>query len=320
MRDVAWDMAIFTNLTRDHLDLHGTMEAYEAAKTELFTADLAHSPKSNRVAIINFDDEAGVRIGSRLRAEHAAIKTLSVSKHLESGADFVIRDLVATAQGTTYTLCGDGVGIAVSTRFAGSHNAYNVALAAVALHALGYSAEQIRDVLPRIPVVPGRLEPVGESSIPVYVDYAHKPDALEKVLRFLKPLSTGRLINVFGCGGDRDAGKRPVMGEISYRLADVTVVTSDNPRTEDPTEIVQQIVSGIKGANSSETSDDLPANVLVEVDRRKAIEKAIQMARPGDIVCIAGKGHEPYQEIQGVKHPFHDIQIAREALSKLAKM
>jgi UDP-N-acetylmuramoyl-L-alanyl-D-glutamate--2,6-diaminopimelate ligase len=308
---VAWDVAVFTNLTRDHLDLHGTMEAYEAAKRELFTTDLESSPKANRTAVINVDDPAGERFAREIRQNHKAIQVLCISQHERSGVDFVIRDLQATAGGTSYRLIEQGAEeISIRSRFIGKHNAYNLACAAVALRALGYSANEISRVIPKVPVVPGRLEPVGEHAVPVYVDYAHKPDALQKVLEFLKPLCTGRLINVFGCGGDRDAGKRPVMGEISYRLADLTIVTSDNPRTEDPAEIVRQIVSGVQNPSSDK--------LIVEVDRKKAIEKAMAIATPKDLVVIAGKGHEPYQEIHGVKHPFHDSHIAREALERRA--
>jgi UDP-N-acetylmuramoyl-L-alanyl-D-glutamate--2,6-diaminopimelate ligase len=175
------------------------------------------------------------------------------------------------------------------------------------MFALGHSPEAISDIISKVPVVPGRLEPVSDLSPRVYVDYAHKPDALEKVLKFLKPICRGRLINVFGCGGDRDTGKRPVMGEISYRLADLTVLTSDNPRTEDPETIVKQVAAGIQYPHAD--------RLVIEVDRRRAIMKAIQMAKPEDLIVIAGKGHEPYQEIHGVKHPFHDVQVAREALA-----
>lgn len=307
MRDVAWDVAVFTNLTRDHLDLHGTMEAYEAAKRELFTTDLLESPKKNKVAICNFDDAAGKRIGLELRKTCPELAVLSISKHAGQGVDFVITNLQATTAGTSFTLLGAMGEIPVDTAFIGEHNAYNLACAAVTLHALGYSREQITFGLSKVPVVPGRLESVSNAQLPVYVDYAHKPDALEKVLEFLKPLCTGRLITVFGCGGDRDTGKRPVMGEIAYRLSDVVIVTSDNPRTEEPSRIIGQIVSGI--------SDSSSERLLVEEDRREAIRKAVALAKPGDVICIAGKGHEPYQEIHGVKYPFHDIQVARDALA-----
>jgi UDP-N-acetylmuramoyl-L-alanyl-D-glutamate--2,6-diaminopimelate ligase len=310
MRDVAWDVAIFTNLTRDHLDLHGTMEAYEAAKSELFLNELASSPKSLRTAIINYDDPAGARIGEAVRRSQSAIKVLSISCEAREGIDFVIEDLKATANGLSFRLQGRTTSFEVVSPFVGRHNAYNLACAAVALHALGYESEDITSVIAKVPVVPGRLEPVGDPRIPIYVDYAHKPDALEKVLAFLKPLCSGRLINVFGCGGNRDFGKRPVMGEISYRIADLTIVTSDNPRHEDPEAIIKEIVSGVPNADS--------ARLLVESDRTKAIQAAVALAKPGDLIVIAGKGHEPYQEIKGVKYPFHDLHIAREALQGLS--
>lgn len=309
MRDVAWDVAVFTNLTRDHLDLHGTMEAYEAAKSELFTSDLVTSPKKNRVAILNCDDEAGERFAAALRSGYPEIRVITLSQRPRPGIDFVLSDLKATDQGLSCTLEGVDVRIPLASRFVGTHNAYNIACAALTMLALGHKPGAISELIARIPVVPGRLEPVGDFSPRVYVDYAHKPDALEKVLKFLKPLCRGRLINVFGCGGDRDTGKRPVMGEISYRLADLTVLTSDNPRTEDPDTIVGQIAAGIPTPQA--------ARLMIEVDRRKAIAKAIQIAKPEDLIVIAGKGHEPYQEIHGVKYPFHDIQVAREALGAL---
>jgi UDP-N-acetylmuramoyl-L-alanyl-D-glutamate--2,6-diaminopimelate ligase len=307
MRDVAWDVAVFTNLTRDHLDLHGTMEAYEAAKSELFTSDLVSSPKKNRVAILNCDDAAGERFAAALRAWHPEIRIITLSQRARPGIDFVLRDLDATDQGLTFVLQSAHERIPLVSRFVGTHNAYNIACAALVMFALGHSPEAISDIISKVPVVPGRLEPVSDLSPRVYVDYAHKPDALEKVLKFLKPICRGRLINVFGCGGDRDTGKRPVMGEISYRLADLTVLTSDNPRTEDPETIVKQVAAGIQYPHAD--------RLVIEVDRRRAIMKAIQMAKPEDLIVIAGKGHEPYQEIHGVKHPFHDVQVAREALA-----
>jgi UDP-N-acetylmuramoyl-L-alanyl-D-glutamate--2,6-diaminopimelate ligase len=306
MRDVAWDVVVFTNLTRDHLDLHGTMEAYEAAKSELFTSDFADSPKKTRTAILNIDDAAGARLAATLARTQPGLRVLTLSRRADVRADFVISNLQATATGIEYELKGAGETMAITSRFIGAHNAYNTACAAVTLYAFGHSAAEIVAAIAKVPVVPGRLEPVGEYAIPVYVDYAHKPDALEKVLQFLKPLCKGRLINVFGCGGDRDVGKRPVMGEISARLADLTIVTSDNPRTEDPDEIVRQIAEGVPNAN--------PTRFMIEVDRRKAIHQAVAMATADDIVIIAGKGHEPYQEIHGVKHPFNDADVAREAL------
>jgi UDP-N-acetylmuramoyl-L-alanyl-D-glutamate--2,6-diaminopimelate ligase len=308
-RDVAWDVAVFTNLSRDHLDLHGTMEAYEAAKCELFTSELASSPKSPKVAVINCDDPAGARIAEVVRSGYPSIRVFSLGKEARPGLDFCMKDLKATATGISFCLEGEGISVSITSPFVGYHNAYNLACAAVTLHALGYAPKAIALAVSQVPVVPGRLEPVGDMRVPIYVDYAHKPDALEKVLAFLKPLCTGRLISVFGCGGNRDSGKRAVMGEISYRLADLTVVTSDNPREEDPNAIIDQILSGIPNAQKE--------RLVIEPDRREAIRKAVSLAKAGDLIVIAGKGHEPYQEIHGIKYPFHDLQIARDAVQQV---
>lgn len=308
LRDVAWDGVIFTNLSRDHMDLHGTMEAYEAAKRELFTCDLSVSEKSKRFAVLNVDDRVGARLAKDLRATDPSLRVVSIA--LEKGAvsDYYIVDLQATTAGLAYSLRGCGEEIHIRAAFIGTHNAYNVGCAALALRALGYSPPEIEAAIAKVSAVPGRLEALPDARVPVFIDYAHKPDALEKVLRFLKPVCSGRLISVFGCGGDRDAGKRPIMGEISYRLADLTVITSDNPRSEAPESIIDAIVSGI-------TSPE-PSKLHVEVDRRAAIEYAVSVAKEGDVILIAGKGHEPYQEIKGIKHPFNDLTVAQEALEK----
>jgi UDP-N-acetylmuramoyl-L-alanyl-D-glutamate--2,6-diaminopimelate ligase len=315
MRDVAWDGVIFTNLSRDHMDLHGTMEAYEAAKSELFTTDLVNSPKASRFAVINIDDAAGARIASTLVQRYSQIRvaTLALAGSGSGAATYTVHNLQASVTGLSFRLVGRGESMEIKTPAIGTHNVYNAGCVAVALRELGYSSSQIEQAVAGIPVVPGRLEPVIGARIPVFVDYAHKPDALEKVLRFLRPVCTGRLISVFGCGGERDTGKRPIMGELSYRLADVTVVTSDNPRSEEPQAIVDAIVKGIPNSAQAVKSGTL----VVEVDRRKAIEFALSTAESGDVVLIAGKGHEPYQEINGVKHPFSDIAVAQEVLARL---
>ena len=307
MRDVAWDGAIFTNLTREHMDLHGSMEKYEAAKRELFMTDLAASSKKNRFAIFNFDDAAAKRVGCELKISEPDIEVISISLHSSPEIAFSITNLEATTAGLSFILSGRAQQVAISSRMVGSHNAYNLACAAIALLKMGYNPAQISRVLAEVPFVPGRTEPVPNKYVPIFVDYSHKADALEKVLRFLKPLCKGRLISVFGCGGDRDTGKRPIMGEISSRIADVTIVTSDNPRTEEPEEIVKQIVAGIENHD--------PKRLIIEIDRRKAIHLAVKMAHADDIILLAGKGHEPYQDIKGVKHPFHDIHVAKDALA-----
>jgi UDP-N-acetylmuramoyl-L-alanyl-D-glutamate--2,6-diaminopimelate ligase len=310
MRDIAWDGVVFTNLSRDHLDLHGTMEAYEAAKSELFTTDLATSPKNRRFAVINVDDAAGARLASTLRNTEPTIALTTIAMDTSIESDYYISNLHATVAGLSFNLAGREERIEIRTPFIGTHNAYNTGCAALVLRALGSGPHEIAQAIAAVPVVPGRLELAADSSVSVFIDYAHKPDALEKVLQFLKPLCGGRLITVFGCGGDRDAGKRPIMGEISYRLADLTVITSDNPRSEDPQLIIDQILSGMPSP--------IPGRVYVEIDRKKAIEYAISVAQPGDVVLIAGKGHEPYQEVRGVKYPFSDIGEARRWLNSTA--
>lgn len=306
MRYVAWNGAVFTNLSRDHLDLHETMEAYEEAKAQLFVSDLNTSPKENPFAIINGDDPAGERLAKRLARECPRIKLVVYSTQEETNATALITDLTATQTGVSCILAVDGQHISIKSPSIGTHSAYNLVSAALVLHELGFANKDIESVLALVPPVPGRLEYIGDGPVPVYIDYAHKPDALQKILAFLKPLvPEGRLICVFGCGGDRDTGKRAIMGEIASKLADVSIVTSDNPRTEDPQKIIDDILSGIP--------PEARAHTVVEVDRTKAIERAIGMAEPGDVVLIAGKGHEPYQEIQGIKHPFHDGAVARQS-------
>jgi UDP-N-acetylmuramoyl-L-alanyl-D-glutamate--2,6-diaminopimelate ligase len=316
MRDVAWDGVLFTNLSRDHMDLHGTMEAYEAAKSELFTTDLAASPKAGRFAVINIDDAAGARIAATISEQYPQIRvaSLALAGSSSGSATYTAHDLQASVTGLSFRLSGRGESIDIKTPAIGTHNIYNAGCVAVALRELGYSPAQIEQTFAAIPAVPGRLEPVMGARVPVFVDYAHKPDALDKVLRFLRPVCTGRLISVFGCGGERDVGKRPIMGELSHRLADVTVVTSDNPRSEEPQSIVDAIVKGIPNSAHAIQSGSL----VVEVDRRKAIKFALSIAQSGDVVLIAGKGHEPYQEINGIKHPFSDRAVAQESLAGLA--
>ena len=306
MRYVAWNGAVFTNLSRDHLDLHETMDAYEEAKAQLFVSDLNASPKENPFAIINGDDPAGARLARRIASECPRIKVVVYSAQRDTTATAIITALSATQTGVSCEITVDGQHISIQSPSIGTHSAYNLVSAALVLHELGFTDKDISSVLAKVPSVPGRLEYIEGGPVPVYIDYAHKPDALQKILAFLKPLvPDGRLICVFGCGGDRDTGKRPIMGDIASSLADFSIITSDNPRTEDPQKIIADIVSGVPL--------EARAHTVIEIDRTKAIEKAIVMAEPGDVVLIAGKGHEPYQEIQGIKHPFHDGEIARQS-------
>jgi UDP-N-acetylmuramoyl-L-alanyl-D-glutamate--2,6-diaminopimelate ligase len=283
--------ALFTNLTQDHLDFHETMEDYFAAKQRLFETEPP-------ICAINVDDP----YGRRLLAEHPGALTFGLEGPAQYGARDV-RFAVAGARFVAMTPEGD---IELQTRLPGRFNVLNVLGALATAHALGVPLEVIAATLPRIAPVPGRFQALDEGQpFTVIVDYAHTPDSLENVLRAARSLADGRVLSVFGCGGDRDRGKRPQMGRISAELADVTIVTSDNPRSEDPASIVEAILAGVNSGGAVEAI----------VERREAIGRAIALADSGDVVVIAGKGHEQGQEFTaGRKLPFDDAQVARDAL------
>jgi UDP-N-acetylmuramoyl-L-alanyl-D-glutamate--2,6-diaminopimelate ligase len=284
--------AIFTNLTQDHLDFHPTMEAYFLAKRRLF-ADGAPT-----AAVVNVDDEYGARLAAELPG--------SVTFALDRDADYRALEVETDLAGSRYTVVTPDGRVELSTVLRGRFNVYNVLGALAAVRALGASLETAVAALERAGQVPGRFEPVDEGQpFAVLVDYAHTPDSLDNVLRAGRGLAgRGRLHVVFGCGGDRDRGKRPLMGEIASRLADHVIVTSDNPRSEDPEAIIGEILTGAG------------AGVEHNPDRREAIAAAITSAQPGDVVVIAGKGHEQGQEFEaGRKVPFDDATVAREALA-----
>lgn len=293
VNSVQFDVAVLTNLSRDHLDYHETMEEYAAAKELLFTWP------GLGISVINADDAFGQHIGGKLKAQSKALLTYGVSQ-----GDVLATDLKLHQQGLTMHVAtpqGDAI---VNAPVLGRFNAYNVLAVLAALLALKVSLSEAVAAIAKIKPVAGRMQQFGGDCKPlVVVDYAHTPDALEKVLATLREQVQGKLICVFGCGGDRDAGKRPLMGRVAAKLADCLIVTSDNPRSEDPADIIRQVVSGIDGA------------YLAEADRATAIKQAVQSARGGDIVLIAGKGHEDYQEIAGVKTPFSDAAVALEALN-----
>src|SRR4051794_10106126 len=284
---IHWDVAIFTNLSRDHLDFHPTMEDYYVAKRRLFEA-------APRVSVVNVDDEYGRRLAAELDGD-------VITTALEREADLRATDLRMTMSGAEFTAGG----LRLRSPLPGRFNVHNLLAAVAAARALGVDDATIERALRQAAPVPGRFEPVDEGQgFAVLVDYAHTPDSLDNVLRAARELTHGRVIITFGAGGDRDRGKRPLMGAIAARLADEVVVTSDNPRSEDPEAIVAEIVSGIERED-----------VRVEVDRRAAIEQAIGLAADGDVVVIAGKGHEQGQEFaDGHKIPFDDATVAREAL------
>jgi UDP-N-acetylmuramoyl-L-alanyl-D-glutamate--2,6-diaminopimelate ligase len=283
-------VAIFTNLTQDHLDFHPTMGDYFLAKRRLF------SELAPRHAVINTDDSYGARLAGEL--------TEPISFALDRDATYRAVDLVTELNGSRFTVQAPDGHHQLRSPLRGRFNVYNALAAFAAARALGVPSDTAAAGIEHAQTVPGRFQAVDEGQdFAVLVDYAHTPDSLENVLQAARGLTSRRLHVVFGCGGDRDRGKRPLMGEIAARLADRVIVTSDNPRSEDPEQIVDAILEGA-GPGVEHT-----------VDRREAIEQAIAGARVGDVVVIAGKGHEQGQEFEGGrKVPFDDASVAREVL------
>ncbi|MFL5819459.1 MAG: UDP-N-acetylmuramoyl-L-alanyl-D-glutamate--2,6-diaminopimelate ligase [Solirubrobacteraceae bacterium] len=286
---IHWAAAVFTNLTQDHLDFHATMEDYFLAKRRLFLA-------APRASIINVDDPYGRRLADEVPG--------ALRFAIEQPADYRAAAVETDWTGARFRLQGPDVELDLRSPLPGGFNVYNVMGAAIAALVLGVEADAIPAAVAGARRIPGRFEPVDEGQgFAVLVDYAHTPDSLDSVLRAARQLAEGRLVVVFGCGGDRDRGKRPLMGEIAARLADLAIVTSDNPRSEDPEAIIAEVLAGAgRGAEAI-------------VDRRAAITSAIELAAPGDVVVIAGKGHEQGQEFAaGQTLPFDDVTVAREAL------
>jgi UDP-N-acetylmuramoyl-L-alanyl-D-glutamate--2,6-diaminopimelate ligase len=288
---IHFDVAVFTNLTQDHLDFHADMEDYFTAKRLLFEADPG-------VRVVNVDDPYGRRL-----AEEFDCLTFSAEG---AEADYSARDVEFDASGASFAV-GE---IEIRTGMPGHFNVANALGAFAAATALGVEAETAAAGLERAARVPGRFEPIDEGQeFAVLVDYAHTPDSVENVLRAARRLTSGRVISVFGAGGDRDKAKRPLMGRAGGTLSDLAVVTSDNPRSEDPEAIVAEVAAGAREGD---------AELVVEVDRHEAIALALGRAEPGDTVVIAGKGHEQGQEFEGGrKIPFDDREVAREELRKL---
>jgi UDP-N-acetylmuramoyl-L-alanyl-D-glutamate--2,6-diaminopimelate ligase len=290
---VRFSALAFTNLSRDHLDFHGTVDQYFEAKRSLFVSD------DRPPAALNADDAHGRRLAAELRAlGHEHVVTFGFGED----ADIRATDVELSREGGQLRASG----IALRTPLLGRFNVENVLAAVAVSRLLDLPEDAIARGIESVRGVPGRFEAVEEGQpFSLIVDYAHTPDSLETSLRTARELAAGRVICVFGCGGDRDHGKRPVMGGVAARGADVVIVTSDNPRSEDPQAIVDEITQG------------LDADVEVELDRALAIRQAIEAARPGDVVLVAGKGHEQGQEAAGQILPFDDREVAREALRRL---
>jgi UDP-N-acetylmuramyl-tripeptide synthetase len=309
------DAAVFTNLSQDHLDYHGDMAAYWVTKKRLFTEHLASGPKAGRaVAVINTDHAHGRELAAEVRGTVIRVGT---------GAECTVRgaDLACSLTGVRGSILLPDTSFEFASPLVGRHNIENILCAAGAAVALGVPAPAIRAGIEALALVPGRLERVGPGGgRHVYVDYSHTPDALENALSALRAIGARRVICVFGCGGDRDRTKRPLMGEIAARLSELAVVTSDNPRSEAPQAIIEEITPGLlrAGARQTTAADTAhPKQFLLEPDRRRAIEIALAVARPGDTVLIAGKGHETYQVIGGRTIHFDDREEAAAVLKQL---
>lgn len=301
--DVKFDVAVLTNLTQDHLDFHHSFDAYRAAKRKLFAASMGKGG-ARPVAVLNFDDAEGRALARSLQSErHARYLTYGVNN----------RDALIDATDVTMGQSGSrfwvrGLRPAPFTiRLPGAFNVVNAISALATATALDLDVEAIAEGLESLDEVPGRMIAIPAGEVGIYVDYAHTPDGMEQILRAARTLTKGRILCVFGCGGNRDASKRPAMGRIAQELADYVILTTDNPRHEEPKAIISDILAGMdSGAGSHE----------VIVDRIAAIARAVELARPGDSVVIAGKGHENYQIFGDERRPFSDAAVARAAIAK----
>jgi UDP-N-acetylmuramoyl-L-alanyl-D-glutamate--2,6-diaminopimelate ligase len=313
-----FDVAVFSNLTRDHLDYHKTMEGYLESKLRLFTELLRPTAeKPRRCAAVNMDDPYGAVIAGRTACP-------VITYGIEYEGDVQAVDVALSVDGLSGTLVTPKGTTTFTSRLLGRFNLSNILAAASAGIALDLPLAAIKAGIEDHTTVPGRMERVNNSrGITLLVDYAHTGDALENVLSTLKELATARIITVFGCGGDRDTGKRPIMGKVAAQMSDLAIVTSDNPRTEDPLTILAQIRDGITPLEIREyTTDQLTDGfsekgfVMLE-NRHAAIRLAVRLARAGDIVLLAGKGHEDYQIIGRTKHHFDDREEAASAFAEL---
>jgi len=324
VRGLEFDVALFTNLSRDHLDYHRDMDDYFAAKSKLFTDHLAGSAKPQRSAVICGADPHGALLIEKVRG-----KGIDIWSYGE-GAQWDVHPLAVESDvaGLRGRIRARDRTIEFSSSMIGAANLQNIMAATAVGCALDLPSDAIAGGIERLKAVPGRLEKVdNQRGVSVLVDYAHTPDALEKMLATVRPLARGKVYCVFGCGGDRDRGKRPVMGEIAARLSDIVVVTSDNPRTEEPSSIIREIEAGVQKSGKPRIAErksqtrnrklQAQSGYCVEADRRAAIRIALRSARPGDVVLIAGKGHEDYQILGQEKIHFDDRAVAREELNGL---
>jgi UDP-N-acetylmuramoyl-L-alanyl-D-glutamate--2,6-diaminopimelate ligase len=297
---------VFTNLTRDHLDFHEDMEAYFAAKRRLFEMLPPGAP-----AVINLDDPRGASL--------VEIASRPVTYAIKSKAEVMPREVEMSLAGLRAGILTPKGAIGLSSRLVGQPNLYNILAASATAMALDIPLDAIERGIANLPGVPGRFEVVSTAAaddVTVVVDYAHTDDALRNLLETARPLSSQRIVTVFGCGGDRDRSKRPLMGMVAARLSDVVVITSDNPRSEDPKRIIEEIERGIPAGTQASSRAPVVESV---VDRAAAIERAIAIAANGDVVLIAGKGHEKYQQIGDRVLPFDDGEVARAALARRRK-
>jgi len=314
VEELSFQGCLFTNLGRDHLDYHGTRENYFSAKLRLFSELLPKSRRPEPIAVARGDDHFGQRV-------LAAVRGRKVSFGLRSDLDVHPTSYATGLDGMRASISALDRKLEIRSPLLGEINLLNILGASAMSVALGIETDAVVEGVRRCPGAPGRLEMVaGPPGTTVLVDYAHKPDALEAVLTALRVLGPRRLLCVFGCGGDRDRGKRPLMGEIAGRLADLAILTSDNPRTEQPLEIIAEVEAGLasSGRGRIERGEiERRRGYLVEPDRRAAIELALAAAKPGDVIVIAGKGHEDYQIVGAEKRHFDDREVVREITASL---
>lgn len=312
IRGICFDGAIFTNLSRDHLDFHGDMESYYQAKKVLFTEVMGPGTEGD-MAVVNVDSPFGERLAGELGGN---VCTYGIP----GGSSLYVKECTLSLEGIRGTIATPSGDVEIESSLIGEHNLSNILASIASSLSLGFSLDAVRDGIRGVGSVPGRLERVesNEGGF-IFVDYAHTPDGLEQVLSTLRSLGRGKLILVFGCGGDRDRGKRPIMGEVAGRLADISLVTSDNPRGEDPMEIIREILPGCNrgGAklSSNGPKEERERSYLVEPDREAAIVRGIDfVSDEGDILLVAGKGHETYQIMGDRVSKFDDREIIRHCV------